>query len=111
MQEKVFQRAADQRVDLRRNLGIPQFFLGLPLELRLLEVEAENRDDTLARVFCSNRQPFGGEVVHTNIVTHRLDDRRLQVIEVLLPVALCARARSASDAIPVGGLVPSPRAT
>ena len=49
---------------------------------------------------------FGGvpkRIVYENVPRN--------IFVLLLPPALCARARSASDAIPVGGLVPSLRAT
>ena len=78
MQEKVLQGGTDKRIELRGHLGVAQLLLGLPLELGLLEVEAEDRYQPLAHVLGGERYAFGREVMDVEVVAHCLDDAGLE---------------------------------
>src|SRR5712691_2780329 len=74
MEQKVFQRGADKRIDLRGDLGIAELFFSLPLELRLLEIEAKNDYYPFACVLGRDSQAFRREVVDVDVVAHCLDN-------------------------------------
>src|SRR5437867_1408625 len=78
MQEKVLQGGTDERIDLCGHLRVAQLLLGLTLELGLLEVEAEDRYQSLARVLGGEGQALRCEVMDVEVVAHCLHDAGLE---------------------------------
>src|SRR5262249_34299599 len=78
MEEKIFQSGADECVDLRGDLRVPEFLFSLPLELGLLEVEAENHHHTFTCVFSRDGQAFRCEIMDVDVVAYCLDDGGLE---------------------------------
>ena len=72
--EPVLQRRTDSGIDGRQHLGIVQTILGLPLELRLLDEQAEHAGEAFADVFGSERDALGRQIVRLDVVPHRLAD-------------------------------------
>ena len=85
---------ADDAVDRGDELGVVEPILRLPLELRLLNEDAEDAGEPLADVLGDERHAFRREVVRLDEVAHRLADAGAQP-------ALVRAAGSGRDAVDV----------
>ena len=107
--EPLLQRGPHRPVDLGGDLRVVEPVLGLALELRLGDVDRDDRGQPLTDVLGGERHALGPEVVHLDEVAHRLDDAALQA-------ALVRAAGAGGDAVDValdvlvGGLGPLERA-
>ena len=80
--QPVLQRRTHGRIDRRRHLGIVQPILRLPLELRLLDEDAEHAGQPLANVFGGQRHALRREVVRVDVVANRLAETGAQAVLV-----------------------------
>ena len=57
--EELAELLVDDRLDLARDLGVPEFGLGLALELRLGDLDGNDRGQALAAVLAGQRDVLG----------------------------------------------------
>ncbi len=103
--EPLLQRRADHVVDQPRHLGVVQPPLGLPLELRLDDVDGEDGGHPLADVLRGERHALGREVVRLDVVPDGLHQARAQARLVGAAVGGGDAVDVAADVL-VGGLGP-----
>ena len=63
LEQEVFEAGPDHRLDLRPDLGVVQPSLGLPLELRLVNADRQDRREPLADVLVLDLDPLLDQVV------------------------------------------------
>ena len=80
--QPVLDRRPHRRVHRGEDLGVVQPILGLALELRLGDEDAEHADEALADVVGRQRDALGRQVVRLDEVAHRLADARAQAVLV-----------------------------
>ena len=80
--QPVLERGPDRGIDRRQHLGIVQAILGLPLELRLLDEQAEHAGQAFADVFGGERHALRRQVVRLDVVAHGLADAGAQPVFV-----------------------------
>ena len=91
--QPVLERRPHHRVDDRRHFRVVQPILRLPLELRLLEEDAEHAEHALADVVGGERHALRREVVRVDEVANRLADAAAQPVLV----RAAGRGRNAVD--------------
>ncbi len=96
--QPVLEGGAHRAVDLRGDLGVVEPLLRLPLELRLEDVDGEERHEPLADVLRRGGDALRKEGVRGEVVPHGLDDARLQAV-------LLRAARGGRDAVDPGAEV------
>ena len=82
LEQIVLQRRADEVVDRCADLRVVEPILRLPLELRLLDVHAEDGDQPFADVLGGDGQSLRDQILHGEIVAHRLGEAVLQPVLV-----------------------------
>jgi hypothetical protein len=80
--QPVLERRTDGGVDRRQHFGIVEAILRLPLELRLLDEQAENAGQPFANVFRRQRDALGRQVMRLDVIAHGLADARAQSVLV-----------------------------
>ena len=85
--EPVLERRAHRGVDRRQHFGVVQTILRLPLELRLLDEQAEHAGQPFANVLGRQRDALRRQVVRLDVVANRLaDDRRAARCRACRPI-------------------------
>ena len=103
--QPVLERRTNRAVERRHHLRVVQPILGLPLELRLRDEEAQHSGEPFANVVGGERHALRREVVRLDEIAHRLADSGAQAV-------LVRAARGGGDAVDVaadvlvGGLGP-----
>ena len=103
--QPVLEGGAHQPVDRRRQLGVVQAVLGLTLELRVGDEDAEHADEALADVVGGQRDPLRGEAVGLDEVADGLADARPQPV-LVGPARAGGNAVDVAAQMLVGGLRP-----
>ncbi len=80
--QPVLERRPHRRIDGRQHLGVVQPILGLPLELRLGDEQAEHAGQPLADVLGGQRHALRRQVVRVDVVAHRLAEAGAQAVLV-----------------------------
>src|SRR6185369_11180191 len=106
--EPVLERRTHHRIDRGGHFGVVQTVLRLPLELRLLDEEAQNTREPLANVLGRQRDALWRQVVRVDVVADRLAETDAEAV-------LVGAAGTGGDAVYeaaqvlVGGLGPLQR--
>ena len=82
MIQPVLERGPHHRVHHRRDLGVVEPILGLTLELRLLDEQAEDAGEPFADVLGRQRDALGRQVVRVDVVAHRLAETGAEAVLV-----------------------------
>ena len=98
MIQPVLERRPDRAIDGRDQLGIVQPILGLPLELRLGDEDAEDAGQPFADVVGGERHALRRQVVRLDEIPDRLADARAQAV-------LVRAAGAGGDAVDVAAQV------
>ncbi len=96
--QPLLERRAHGVVDQRLGFGVVQPVLGLALELRIADEDAEHADQAFADVLGGERDAARREVVRVDVVAHRFADAGAQAV-------LVRAARAGGDAVDVAAQV------
>ncbi len=95
LEQPLLQRGADHGLHRRAGLGVVELVLGLPLKLRVLDVDREQTDHALADVVGVERHALGLDLLGLDEGADRLDDGAVEAVFV-------GAARVGGDAVDVG---------